>query len=127
MAEPAAARLEKAEEIALSMPESDQIELINAHPRIGAAPGSVSALSYREQGYDRDTGTAALQSRLDRLNEEYERRFGFRFVVFAAGRPRSEIAEVMEKKLVADRVEEKVRALRDVVAIARDRFGKLST
>jgi 2-oxo-4-hydroxy-4-carboxy--5-ureidoimidazoline (OHCU) decarboxylase len=115
----------RAEQIALSMPEADQIELLNSHPRIGAAPTTVSALSYREQGYDRDPGTAELQERLDRLNEEYEARFGFRFVIFVAGRPRAEIADIMESRLDADRGEEKRRALTDVVAIARDRALKL--
>jgi 2-oxo-4-hydroxy-4-carboxy--5-ureidoimidazoline (OHCU) decarboxylase len=115
----------RAEQIALSMPEADQIELLNSHPRIGAAPTTVSALSYREQGYDRDPGTAELQERLDRLNEEYEARFGFRVVIFVAGRPRAEIADIMESRLDADRGEEKRRALTDVVAIARDRALKL--
>ena len=36
--------------IALAMPEDEQIELIDAHPRLGAPPASVSALSHREQG-----------------------------------------------------------------------------
>ncbi len=107
------------------MPEADQIELLNAHPRIGATPTSVSALSYREQGYDRDHDTAELQARLDRLNDQYETRFGFRFVIFVAGRPRSEIADIMQSRLDADRDEEKRRALTDVVAIARDRARAL--
>ena len=122
---PAGDRLDRAEEIALAMPEAEQIELLNAHPRIGAAPATVSAHSYREQGYDRDQGTADLQARLDRLNDEYEKRFGFRFVVFVAGRPRAVIAEVMQAQLDADRDAERERGLRDVVAIARDRAAKM--
>ena len=117
--------LDHAENVALSMPEDEQIELLNAHPRIGAAPASVSPLSYREQGYDRGPGPTALQARLDRLNDDYERRFGFRFVIYVAGRSRAEIADVMERQLKADREREKERALRDVVAIARDRAAKL--
>lgn len=116
---------DRAEHIALLMPEADQVELLNSHPRIGAAPGSVSAMSYREQGYDRDPGTAELQARLDRLNDAYEREFGFRFVVFVAGRTRADIADVIEGKLGADRDAEKRRALRDVIAIARDRAHTL--
>jgi 2-oxo-4-hydroxy-4-carboxy--5-ureidoimidazoline (OHCU) decarboxylase len=119
--------LERAEAIALAMPENEQIELLNAHPRIGAAPGSVSAHSYREQGYDHDPGTAELQARLDALNEAYERRFGFRFVVFVAGRSRAEIAQLMERHLAAEREAEKEHGLRDVVAIARDRAARFST
>lgn len=114
----------QAEWTALTMPEGDQIELLNAHPRIGAAPSTVSATSYSEQGYDRDPGTTALQERLDELNDEYEGRFGFRFVVFVAGRSRAEIADLMEDHMDADRTAEKTRALRDVIAIARSRASK---
>jgi 2-oxo-4-hydroxy-4-carboxy--5-ureidoimidazoline (OHCU) decarboxylase len=114
--------LDRAETIALAMPEEEQLELLNAHPRIGADPARVSALSFREQGYDHDPGTTELGARLDRLNDEYERRFGFRCVIFVNGRPWSEIADVIEVKLGADREEEKRRALTDVVAIARRRL-----
>jgi 2-oxo-4-hydroxy-4-carboxy--5-ureidoimidazoline (OHCU) decarboxylase len=116
----------QAEWIALTMPEDEQLELINAHPRIGAEPTMVSALSYREQGYDVDPGTAELQHRLDRLNDDYERTFGFRFCVFVNGRSRAEIAEVIEQHLDANRTDEKVRALRDVIAIARSRAARLA-
>jgi len=115
--------LDRAERIALTMPEDEQVELLSAHPRIGALPATVSAMSFREQGYDRDPGTAELQERLDRLNAEYERRFGFRFVVFVNGRSRAEIADVMERHLDGERLEEKERGLRDVVAIARSRLA----
>ena len=116
----------QAEWTALTMPEDEQLELLNAHPRIGAAPASVSALSYREQGYDSDPGTAALQARLDVLNDEYEAAYGFRFVVFVNGRSRAEIADVMEQRMDADRTAEKTRALRDVIAIARSRATSLA-
>ncbi|HUS20396.1 MAG TPA: 2-oxo-4-hydroxy-4-carboxy-5-ureidoimidazoline decarboxylase [Aeromicrobium sp.] len=119
--------LARADQVAHNMPEDEQIELLNAHPRIGALPSSVSALSYEEQGYERDPGTHELQARLDLLNAEYEQRFGFRFVVFVAGRPRSDIADFMESRLWASREEELARGLSDVIAIAKDRLGKLTT
>jgi 2-oxo-4-hydroxy-4-carboxy-5-ureidoimidazoline decarboxylase len=119
------ALLDDALEVALAMPEEEQIELIDSHPRIGAAPDSVSAQSYREQGYDRDPGTADLHERLRRLNDAYEARFGFRFVVHVAGRPRTAIAPLIAEHLEASRAEEKERALRDVIAIARDRAAVL--
>jgi 2-oxo-4-hydroxy-4-carboxy-5-ureidoimidazoline decarboxylase len=109
--------------IASSMPESEQIELIDAHPRLGAPPSSVSAMSYSEQGYDRETTEAIAE--LERLNREYEDRFGFRFCVFVAGRSRSELVPVLEAALAADRGSEIRRALADVVAIARDRYRAL--
>ena len=84
---------ERAEAIALAMPEDEQIELIDAHPRLGAPPASVSAMSFREQGYDRDTTEAIAD--LDRLNPAYEAQFGFRFCVFVAGRPRAALVPVI--------------------------------
>ena len=116
---------DRARQIALTGPEDAQVELLNAHPRIGAVPASVSVMSYREQGYDRDAGTAALQARLDQLNDVYEERFGFRFVVFVNGRSRAEIADIIEKHIAAPRAAELRRALSDIVAIARDRATQM--
>src|SRR5262245_45613945 len=89
---------------ALAMPEDEQIELLDAHPRIGAPPASVSAMSFREQGYDKEQQEAI--EALARLNPEYETRFGFRYVIYVAGRPRSEIVPIMERAMRADRDDE---------------------
>lgn len=113
----------RAREVALAMAEPEQVALLAAHPRIGAAPGSVSAMSYREQGYDRDA--VSLADELARLNDAYEDRFGFRYVVFVNGRPRSEIAALMEAALTADRDAELRRGLDDVVSIAADRLRRI--
>lgn len=117
--------------LALSLPPDAQLELIDAHPRIGAPPGSVSALSYVEQGYDHEAANveaeaerAQVAAELDRLNVAYESAFGFRFVIFVAGRSRAEMVPLMEAALRADPAQERERALRDVVAIARDRAIK---
>ena len=120
-----------AERIALSMPEDEQRELIDAHPRLGAPPGSVSVLSFREQGYDRDsadTAAEAERARVDaelaRLNAAYESRFGFRYCVWVNGRPRAALVPELAAALERDRDLERRRALRDVVAIARDRWAR---
>lgn len=115
----------RAEAIALAMPQDEQFELIDAHPRLGAPPASVSSDSFREQGYDRETTEAIAE--LGRLNAEYEARFGFRFCVFVAGRPRPALVPVLREALAADRDAEIRRALHDVVAIARDRFERATS
>ena len=112
----------RARELARDMPEDEQLELIDAHPRLGAPPATVSASSFREQGYDRETTEAVAE--LGRLNAEYEARFGFRFCVFVNGRSRPELVPVLEAALEGDRAAEISRALDDVVAIARDRARK---
>lgn len=117
--------------IALEMPHAEQLELIDAHPRIGAPPGSVSPLSFVEQGYDQQTASdeaeaerARIAEELERLNRAYEAAFGFRYVIFVAGRSRAQIMPLIEAALGADADAERERALRDVVAIARDRAIK---
>jgi 2-oxo-4-hydroxy-4-carboxy--5-ureidoimidazoline (OHCU) decarboxylase len=84
----------------------------------------VSASSFREQGYDRETSEAMAD--LELLNLAYEARFGFRFCVFVNGRSRQALVPVLETALQADRDAEIRRAVRDVVAIARDRYGKVA-
>ena len=119
-----------ARDLAHSMPEDEQIELIDAHPRLGAPPGTVSSLSFVEQGYDRGTGADGgpidVAAELERLNDAYEARFGFRYCVFVAGRSREELLPGMAAALEADRTEELHRALDAVVDIAIDRHGKLT-
>jgi len=106
------------------MSEADQIAVINAHPRIGADPRQVSAESFREQGYDRDTTPPEVYLRLARLNEEYEQKFGFRFVIFVNRRSKEAIVPVLEARLRGTRDEERRTALDEIMAIAKDRMGK---
>ena len=120
----AATLFARADAIAASMPEDEQLELIDAHPRLGAPPSTVSDASFREQGYDRDLSEAIAD--LEILNLAYEARFGFRFCVFVNGRSRRALVPVMEAALQADREAEIRRAVHDVIAIARDRFEKVA-
>jgi 2-oxo-4-hydroxy-4-carboxy--5-ureidoimidazoline (OHCU) decarboxylase len=116
-----------ARDIAHAMPEDEQIELLDAHPRLGAPPGTMSAMSYSEQGYDRATGTAVdVAAELARLNDAYERRHGFRYCVFVAGRPRESLLPGIAAAVEADRTSELHRALDAVIDIAIDRHGKLT-
>jgi 2-oxo-4-hydroxy-4-carboxy-5-ureidoimidazoline decarboxylase len=112
---------------AREMPEEEQVELLDAHPRIGADPAGVSDLSRREQGFEGppDDDQAWVGDELLALNEAYESHFGFRFVVFVAGRPGVEIIPIIERALHADRDEEIRRGLDDVVLIAADRMEQL--
>lgn len=116
-----------ARDIAHAMPEEEQIELVDAHPRLGAPPGTVSALSYGEQGYDRAEASVDVAAELDRLNDAYEARHGFRYCVFVAGRPREALLPGLAAAIDADRTTELHRALDAVVDIAVDRHAKLST
>jgi 2-oxo-4-hydroxy-4-carboxy-5-ureidoimidazoline decarboxylase len=117
--------LQRAREILNALSEAEQIAVINAHPRIGERAERVqaqSAHSFREQGYDRDDTPPAVFRELARLNEAYEQKFGFRFVVFVNRRPKTALVPVLEARLVRPRAEELKTALADIVAIAEDRL-----
>lgn len=116
-----------ARSIAHAMPEEEQIELVDAHPRLGAPPATVSAMSYVEQGYDgKQAPSADTAAELERLNDDYEARHGFRYCVFVAGRPRVALLPEMVAALEADRDAELHRALDAVVDIAIDRHANLN-
>ena len=102
------------------MSDAEKIGTLNAHPRIGETR-NLSERSRREQGAEEDP---AVLADLRRLNEEYERRFGFRFVVFVDGRPRSAILDVLRERLAGRREVEMETGLQAIIAIAEDRWRK---
>jgi len=121
--------IDRARAILPTMSEAEQIAVINAHPRIGEQPERVkaqSAQSFREQGggYDRDTTPPDVFLRLANLNEEYEQKFGFRFVVFVNRRPKEALIPILEARLRSTRDEERRTALREILAIAEDRLKR---
>lgn len=115
----AEAAVARAREILAGMSERERIAVLDAHPRIGADPGTLSDASRREQGGDDD---AATLRELADLNAEYERRFGFRFVAFVAGRTKSAIVPMLRKRLQRSREEELATGLEEFLAITLDRL-----
>jgi 2-oxo-4-hydroxy-4-carboxy--5-ureidoimidazoline (OHCU) decarboxylase len=111
--------LEAAPEVIGELNEADKLEALNAHPAIGAR--GLSPRSAEEQGPDADP---VVQTELAYLNQVYEEKFGFRFVVFVDRRPKAEILEVLRQRLERTREEELETALNELVAIARDRWER---
>jgi 2-oxo-4-hydroxy-4-carboxy--5-ureidoimidazoline (OHCU) decarboxylase len=97
----------------------ERLDVLNAHPAIGAK--KLSARSAAEQGVDADREVLA---ELERLNREYEQRHGFRFVVFVNRRPKAEVLEVLRSRIGNPTEQELETALGDLVAIAQDRWRR---
>lgn len=110
--------LDRAPAIARDLSDADKLEALNAHPAIGQRRG-LSARSAAEQGADADP---AVLEELARLNAEYEARHGFRFVVFVNRRPKSEILEVLRRRIDNPTHEELATAVEELCAIAEDRW-----
>ena len=106
-----------AREVLLALPPEEQAAALNAHPAIGDR-SRLSARSAAEQGSDDDP---AVLAELARLNEAYEERHGFRFVVFVDGRRRREILEVLRERIDRPTADELAAGIDALVSIAEDR------
>jgi 2-oxo-4-hydroxy-4-carboxy--5-ureidoimidazoline (OHCU) decarboxylase len=111
--------LGEAPEVIAQLSEEDKLEALNAHPAIGGK--NLSARSAAEQGDDADP---VVLTELAYLNQVYEEKFGFRFVVFVNRRTKAEILEVLRRRLERTREEELDGAVEELVAIAEDRWRR---
>ena len=109
--------LGSAHEVIAQLGEREKLAALNAHPAIGAS--KLSARSAAEQG---GGGDPAVLTELAYQNQVYEEKVGFRFVVFVNRRPKAEILDVVRARLENTREEELDTALRELVAIAEDRW-----
>ena len=116
--------IDTAERLILSCNMQDQIEIVNAHPRIGAPAQSLSAISRKEQGAA-DSNLEQVLAKLEKLNKQYEAKFGFKFVVFVNGRPRSEIVVDLENRMNNTVDQELENGLNAMIIIARNRLHSL--
>jgi 2-oxo-4-hydroxy-4-carboxy--5-ureidoimidazoline (OHCU) decarboxylase len=111
--------LRRADEMIGALSEEEKVAALDAHPAIGAR--QLSPRSSAEQGADADP---AVLAELAYQNQVYEEKFGFRFVVFVAGRSKREILDVLSERIGNTREEELDTGLRELVAIARDRWTR---
>jgi 2-oxo-4-hydroxy-4-carboxy--5-ureidoimidazoline (OHCU) decarboxylase len=112
--------LGRADSVLAKLSAEEKIEALAAHPAIGAR--DLSPRSAEEQG---PSGDPAILSELAYLNQIYLEKFGFRFVVFVAGRPKREILEVLRQRIANTREEELETCCRELVAIAKDRWTRI--
>jgi 2-oxo-4-hydroxy-4-carboxy--5-ureidoimidazoline (OHCU) decarboxylase len=111
--------LGSADDAIAELTDQEKRDALNAHPAIGAR--TLSERSAAEQGAG---GHPAVLTELAYLNQVYEEKFGFRFVVFVNGRPKSEILGVLQERLERSPGQELETGLRELVAIARDRYER---
>jgi 2-oxo-4-hydroxy-4-carboxy--5-ureidoimidazoline (OHCU) decarboxylase len=101
-----------AREVIAELPEEDKAAALAAHPRIGEP-------SPEQRGED-----PAVLAELAYLNQVYEEKFGFRFVVFVNRRSRAELLPVLQERLARTREEELETGLEELVCIAEDRWRR---
>jgi len=100
-----------AREVARTLTSEEKFEALAAHPRIG-------------ERSTEQRGEVPLE--LMELNQRYEEKFGFRFVVFVNRRSREELVPVLRERLERTREQELETGLEELVAIAEDRWRSRS-
>ena len=104
--------LGEARDVIAELPEEDKAAALAAHPRIGEP-------SPEQRGED-----PAVLAELAYLNQVYEEKFGFRFVVYVNRRSRAELIPVLQERLGRSREEELETGLEELVRIAEDRWRR---
>ncbi|QLQ79128.1 hypothetical protein HG537_0B04760 [Torulaspora globosa] len=122
---------QNAEKVGPSSRDVDHLaEIVSAHPRLGESV-RLSAHSKKEQcNLSNSNDPPEIREKLAELNGNYEETYpGLRFVVFVNGRTRSEIIEVMQKRIASGNswFEEVNIAINELCCIALDRVNKLES
>jgi len=117
-----------ADRIWATMKEADWMEAFACHPRIGehsARHASKESLerSSQEQASMQSAGQTVLNE-VAAGNKAYEQRFGFTYIVCAAGKSAVEMLAILNRRLSSDRATELIEAAEQQRQITQIRLGK---
>jgi len=98
--------------------ETEQLALLRAHPDLGTRARISDASTGEQRGAGLDRLDVAEYERLQRLNGEYRRRFGFPFLFAIKGSTKEDVLTALELRVGRSRDEELAEALRQVFRIA---------
>lgn len=117
-----------AEDVWRALATRDWLQAFEAHPRIGASlspHGSrTAAWSEDEQAGASAAGTGERRQ-LEQLNDEYEQRFGHRFIVCASGLAAGEMLSRLKTRITSPPADELATAAAEQAKITELRLHKL--
>lgn len=119
--------LDAAESVWWTLTPDDWLEAFSAHPKIGESKngtGKISQWSSEEQS-GASRATAETVAQLAQGNKEYERRFGWIFLINATGKSAPEMLRILECRLANDSAEELRVAAGEQAKITTLRLNKL--
>jgi 2-oxo-4-hydroxy-4-carboxy-5-ureidoimidazoline decarboxylase len=102
--------------------ELEQLALLQAHPDLGTRARISDASTGEQRGAGLDRLDVDEYEHLQRLNDEYRRRFGFPFLFAVKGSTKDDVLTALEARVRRSRDEELAEALRQVYRIARFRL-----
>jgi len=107
-------------------PREMQLSLIRAHPELASRTRMAQASVTEQAGAGLDQCSPAEFEAFQRLNDAYNARFGFPFVVAVKGLTRAEILATFEARLANDPQAEFATALAQIHRIAGFRLADLT-
>lgn len=122
--------IESSERIWWSLEPGDWLEAFHSHPKIGekkaAAPtaGAAQQWSEDEQSGIRYSAQRTIDD-LAQLNSDYEKKFGYIFIVCASGKSSEEMLALLRERLANDPDEELRNAAAEQAKITQLRLIKL--
>jgi len=122
--------LARANDVWWALNENDWLEAFRSHPKIGErkAANGVSAQSQQWSAQEQQGVQDAAQETIEKLaqlNLDYEKKFGFIFIVCATGKSSDEILALLEQRLPNDASTELPIAAGEQAKIAELRLRKL--
>ena len=100
----------------------EQLALLRAHPDLGTQATLSTASAAEQSGAGLDTLTPEELKRFADLNESYQQKFGFPFILAVKGSTKHDILRALEQRLPSTHEAEFAEALRQVYRIATFRL-----
>jgi 2-oxo-4-hydroxy-4-carboxy-5-ureidoimidazoline decarboxylase len=110
--------------------EADYLQAFEGHPKIG----DVSSLREKYRSTEKiaageqsgvNTATEKTLTQLKQLNDDYQEKFGFIFIVCATGKTASQMLEILSQRIINERSEEIINAAEEQRKILQIRIEKM--
>lgn len=122
--------LKTAQDIWQTMNENELLEAFDGHPKIGDVNSlkekyrqTMGSASHEQSGANNADEQILIE--LKELNEEYEKRFGFIFIVFATGKSAQQMLDILKFRISNTRQQELENAAAAQASILNLRLEKL--
>jgi 2-oxo-4-hydroxy-4-carboxy-5-ureidoimidazoline decarboxylase len=110
--------------------EADYLQAFEGHPKIG----DVSSLREKYRSTEKiaageqsgvNTATETTLTQLKQLNDDYQEKFGFIFIVCATGKTASQMLAILEQRIINNRSDEIINAAEEQRKILQIRIEKM--
>lgn len=105
--------------------DDEQLRLLQAHPNLGTKAKVAPASKQEQAGAGLDRLSEEAYEAFVQLNEDYDNKFSFPFIMAVSGQNKDVIQQAMADRLQNSPAEERKRALQEVHKIARIRLDQM--